>query len=299
MSITLHVYFILLSRRKLFQHSSSLFILCQFKMTESIADLEVLTWMRSDEFRKPRYDRDPRCHRMAILKLQQVLLLWNGHRKNQWGLAIVRTAYGPGSDELFQHALTLIGRIAQVWSDGEAAGVKRQIAQHKKEVCYLDHIPIEVDTRPNEELVRRYVNDVLEDSNQLDGASVATVREYFREWIASKQGTDIAGDMRFSACIMLDAETLAQLANAPSDFPLAGTSTYRSLYWVKLVEVHGRPEEPFRVPIFGGLYHLFQYWFDRNYNRREVTELMHRKNPDFPGVLCWGPAPRKITPLFQ
>lgn len=164
----------------------------------------------------------------------------------------MRTAYGPASDEQFQHALTLIGRIAQVYTDAEAAAVKSTWEwQKKNDPVQLGDIPIEVDLRPGEEIVRRYENDVLEDAAQLEGASVATVREYFNDWIVSKHGTSVASDIRFATCILLDAETLAQLATAPDDFPPPGNTGFKSTYWVKMVEAKPKPEDAFRARVFG------------------------------------------------
>jgi hypothetical protein len=71
-----------------------------------------------------------------------------------------------------------------------------------------------------------------EDKQQLDDVSVATVRRYFNDWIASKNGTSVAGDVRFTTCIMLDTETLLQLAEAPQDLELDSNSSefFRSQY---------------------------------------------------------------------
>lgn len=185
------------------------------------ADLEEFpTWIHSPELRGQRFDGDPQCRRGIFSALDQTLSTRYGHRPRQWGFAIIRTAYGPESDEQFQHALTLIGRIAQVWSDME-------IAESKQRVVYVEennierpgNVSMKVDTRLNIEFTRRYQNDVLQDK-QLDGASVAMVRSYFNDWIASNNGSSVAGDVRFTTCIMLDAETLVQLAEAPQTSPL-------------------------------------------------------------------------------
>ncbi|KAF9766752.1 hypothetical protein IL306_000802 [Fusarium sp. DS 682] len=204
----------------------------------------------------------------------------------------MRTSYSPRSDEQFQHAVTLVGSIAQVWADREIVNVKRQLAMEKEDNFELAHISTDVDTRPNEDFVRRYQNDILEDQ-QLDGASVATARGYFNNWIASKNGCSNAGDMRYMACIMLDAETLAQLSKAPKDLPRSTSEHFRSAYWVKMVEAQSKPrsghEDAFRVLLFGK-FDLVHYWFDRNTSRVLVT---HRKNPNDPKVLYYGPKPQK------
>ncbi|KAM6520300.1 hypothetical protein FSOLCH5_005092 [Fusarium solani] len=264
-------------------------------MAQPAADLEDSpSWVDDDEFCKPRFQGDPRCRRSVMFKLKQILLLDVGHRHKRWGFAIVRTAYGPGSDEQFQHALALIGRIAQVEADSEAAGVKEDIAWKKKNSFQLDHIPVEVDTRPNDEIAHRYKNDILEDETRLDSASVATVREYFNQWVAAKEGTSISGDMRYAACIMLDAETLAQLAKAPRDFPPEGSVGFGSPYWVKMVEAEPKPEDAFLVRVFGE-YGLVQYWFDRNHRRWSAIDMTHTKDPENPGIRCFGLPPSNAT----
>jgi hypothetical protein len=144
------------------------------------ADLqEYIVWIHDPELQTRRFDGDPRCHRGIFPRLEQALSVHGGHRPLQWGFAIIRTAYGPKSDEQFQHALNLIGRIAQAWSDIEIADFKTRLKYAEKR---LGHVPMEVDTRLNDEFTRRYQNDILQDK-QLDGASVATVRQYFNNWI--------------------------------------------------------------------------------------------------------------------
>ncbi|CAJ0554852.1 Ff.00g133650.m01.CDS01 [Fusarium sp. VM40] len=153
---------------------------------------------------------------------------------------------------------------------------------------------MEVDTRLNIEFTRRYQNGILQDK-QLDGASVAMVRSYFNDWIASNNGTSVAGDVRFTTCIMLDAETLVQLSEAPQNLPSDSSEYFGSQYWVKMVEAECGYEEAFRTRIFGR-YDLAEYWFHRNHSRRLVV---HRKNPEYPGVLYYGTAPLELTPHMQ
>ncbi|KAJ4042862.1 hypothetical protein NW763_011682 [Fusarium oxysporum] len=253
-------------------------------------------WVYNPELREPRFDGDPRYNRSVLIRLGDALKVRDGHRPHQWGFAIIRTAYGPESDEQFQHALTLIGRIAQLWSDSEIASVKRGLAYHKENnIERLGDISMEVDTRLNDEFTRRYQNDTLQDKQQLDGASVAAVRRYFNDWIAANNGTSVAGDVRFTTCIMLDAETLAQLAGASQDLGSTSSEYYSSQYWVKMVEAESGYDEAFRALLYGS-YDLSEYWFHRNMSRRLVV---HRKNRENPGVLYYGFAPRELTPHEQ
>ncbi|SPJ77014.1 uncharacterized protein FTOL_06241 [Fusarium torulosum] len=259
------------------------------------ADLqEYPVWIHDPELRTRRFDGDPRCHRDIFPRLEQALSLHDGHRSLQWGFAIIRTAYGPKSDEQFHHALNLIGRIAQAWSDIEIADFKTRLVYAKENnMERLGHVSMEVDTRLNDEFTRRYQNDILQDK-QLDGASVATVRSYFNDWIASNNGSSDAGDIRFTTCIMLDAETLAQLAEAPRNLGSNSSEYFRSQYWV-MIEAESGYEEAIRAFLFGA-YDLVEYWFGRNNSRRLVV---HRKNRENPGVLYYGIAPRELTPYEQ
>lgn len=261
-------------------------------MDQSVDTDDDLAWIYQEDFRRSRFVGDPLVHREIISQLREVLVLRRGHRQKRWGFAIVRTAYGPGSDEQMQYALALIRRTAQVFTDTEAISMKDKLEWKKRtNSVELADIPIEFDTRPNQEMLRRFENDVLEDA-VLEGASVATVREYFANWIATKDGPSDTGDIRFISCIMLDAETLAQLATVPDNFPGTGTG-HRSPYWVKVVEVEPQPEEAFRVCLFGK-FGLAKYWFNRNDSRRSAMELTHNKDPENPGIRYFGYLPTNV-----
>ncbi|KAF5648076.1 hypothetical protein F52700_1291 [Fusarium sp. NRRL 52700] len=215
-------------------------------MAQPVVDEEDYpSWFNDDVFRKARFEGDPRCKRSVIHRLDTTLSLREGHRPKKWGFVIIRTAYGPGSDQKFEHAIEIINNIAQHWAEGEIEGVKSCITRRKETDFLYRDVPVEVDTRPNEEFVRRYENDVVEDPS-LENASVAAVREYFKTWIASKGGRSNVGNTRYVACIMLDSETLSQLATAPKGFP-HGCDVYSSSYWVKMVDVEPDPDEAVHV----------------------------------------------------
>ncbi|KAK7414978.1 hypothetical protein QQX98_006211 [Neonectria punicea] len=231
------------------------------RLTADVSDEP--SWIHDDDFNRPRFFRDLRCNRELVAQLRQVLVLNYGHRPKRWGFAIVRTVYGSGSDEQFQLALALIDRIARVYAEDEAAAFKSNLERKKKNnPIEPADIPIEVDLRPNEEMVRRYENDVLEDAAQLEDASVAT--------------------------------TLAQLATVPDDFPPSGNTGYKSPYWVKMVEAKSEPEDAFRTRVFGKN-DLVDYWFARNYNRRAAVELIQNQDPENPGAWYFGTPPPVVT----
>lgn len=244
------------------------------------------SWIYDDVFRIARFEGDPRCKRSVIHRLDTTLTLTHGHKPKKWGFAIIRTAYGPGSDQKFEHALEIINNIAQHWVEDEVEGLKFRITQGKETDFRYKDVSVEVDTRPNEEFVRHYENDVVEDQS-LENASFVAVREYFKTWIASKGGRSDVGNTRYVACIMLDAETLSQLATAPKGFP-HGCDVYSSSYWVKMVDVEASPDEAIHVRVRGAD-DLMRYWFTRNMIRSHV--LTHRKDREYPGVLYFGDPP--------
>lgn len=132
----------------------------------------------------------------------------------------------------------------------------------------LADISLKPDTRPNEKLERRFINDVFQDAVQLKDADVPTVRKYFNNWLASRNGDWNGGNIRFASCILLDTATLLHLQSAWSPYPDNIVSANRLPYWVKMVEAEPQPVDAFRVKVFGE-WGLAEYWFERNYRRRD------------------------------
>ncbi|KAI1052965.1 hypothetical protein LB506_009942 [Fusarium annulatum] len=108
-------------------------------MTLSLIDLDDPQWIHVPELRTPRFDGDPRCHRDIFPYLEQVFSLGSSHKSYQWGFVIIRTAYGPQSDEQSQHVLTLIGRIAQAWPDHEISSSRlmQGYAKEKRQSSFV------------------------------------------------------------------------------------------------------------------------------------------------------------------
>ncbi|KAM0296223.1 hypothetical protein ACHAPM_010483 [Fusarium culmorum] len=125
------------------------------------------SWIGDPEFHEPRYPGDPRCRRSVMAELEAILSLRYGHRPFRWGFSIVRTAYGPGSNEQFQKVIAILRRVVQVRTANEAKGVKKNIV-YDKESAILDQISDDVDMRPNEEFLRQFENDILADKEVLE-----------------------------------------------------------------------------------------------------------------------------------
>lgn len=242
------------------------------------------------EFKQPRFLRDPELTRQATAELQQVLSLRKCYHKPQrWGFAIIRTAYGPQFDDQFAHALRVINGIGQAYCEADVRTVKHTLKWHIINDPNLANIPVEVDRRPNDELERRFQNDVLQDASLLDNADVSTVRDYFINWITSKKGTWARGNVRFASCILLDAETLAQLQGVPEDYlsnPVEGSV---SSCWVKMVEAEPKPVEAFRVRVFRQ-FGLANYWLSRNNSRDDVIKLINESDDNDPSIRYYGEA---------
>lgn len=49
------------------------------------------------------------------------------------------------------------------------------------------------DPRPNQEIVERYENVILEDKARYDGAGMDLIRECFKEWVKERGGVGWAG----------------------------------------------------------------------------------------------------------
>ncbi|KAH7027356.1 uncharacterized protein B0I36DRAFT_350898 [Microdochium trichocladiopsis] len=118
---------------------------------------------------------------------------------------------------------------------------KKRLEELPKEDWELDlaSIPDHCDPRPGQELKALFQNDILEDKENLDGATPAQVREYFNRWRLSL-GEDeytLRRLPRYCTCIMLDDETMDQLDTLPDDIgSLDRLSVSKLPHWVKMIE---------------------------------------------------------------
>ncbi|KAF5683454.1 hypothetical protein FCIRC_4397 [Fusarium circinatum] len=102
-------------------------------MAQPVVDEEDYpSWINGDVFRKAHFQGDPRYNRSVIRRLDTTLSLLDGHKPKKWGFLIIRTAYGPGSDQKFKHALEITNNIAQHWAEREVESVKRWITRGKE-----------------------------------------------------------------------------------------------------------------------------------------------------------------------
>lgn len=181
----------------------------------------------------PEFKRQPRSYLDAIMHVS------GGHRRPYtWGFTIYRTVYTPESDAMFPKVLDRIREYVEriVYAD-----IKMW---RKKHPC---EDPL--DPTPNDELMKRYQNDVIEDP-ALDGADMDLIGSQFDKWVTDHMDTERRGqcNTRFQACLVIDEQVLEDISRIPDDpFNYEKTKWYRC---VKVVSTRDRPTE------VGG-----RYWF--------------------------------------
>ncbi|KAH7027780.1 uncharacterized protein B0I36DRAFT_143370 [Microdochium trichocladiopsis] len=245
-------------------------------------------------FREPRFECDPEPVRP--LRSRLIGLICKGrskaHKPGLWGFCIVRTCYD--NDDQFQHALAVIDAAVAYSSAEEARCTERTISEIKtkrwpefqKRDWELDRatIPDHCDPRPNQELLARYSNDILQDREHLAGADDAKVREYFDTWVLSRgEPRNRLAFPRYDACFVLDADTLRRLATVdtanieavvrpslskpPPCWLKVMERQIQELYYPMHIPQHDEPKRPlpstWRLGLFDGAYDLVDYWWTR------------------------------------
>ncbi|KFX92936.1 hypothetical protein V490_05083 [Pseudogymnoascus sp. VKM F-3557] len=189
----------------------------------------------------PRFKREwtrPICRKLRSLHQQT------------WGFTIFRTVCTPQSDVQFPLFLAKLD-----------AYVKDSIDYELR----LDHLSgpstePPFDSGPNEEMKRRYVNDVIEDPS-LDGASIDEVRDAFTKWLKDN-GVDLEMHQlyaRHRVCIMVDEAVLNSVAVGPED---PDQSYELESVWVKVVEYLAPGEQEWQGWLKVGLNALYYFWFN-------------------------------------
>jgi hypothetical protein len=153
---------------------------------------------------------------------------------------------------------------------------------------------VAADPLPSEEFyVNRFVNEVVQDKEQLENAAVADVCAYFRRWALARWDMEeryfSAAGPRLKTAILFDEETVAQLQGVAA-YGFAEEDDVRKVgseFWVKMVEAESKERggpnmnqgvtDCFRVR----LKHLVLYWFDRD--RSEPADMVWEVDERFPG----------------
>lgn len=213
----------------------------------------------------PRFRGDPEYNRTLRRWVDNVYALNHlSHRPETWGFAIIRTSYD--NERLFTRAVDLIDHSVRSFSGIEQRTVVKRmediLAYWPERIQGMD-LSFVSDEEPTTEFLRRYENDIIEDRENLEDASIATVRAYFRAWVSERKREPYCGNIRFFSCIVLDTETLSQLSLVPEAFDGgSGTQAGEPQYWVKMVDLDNElTPDSFRVRLYWSDWTLVDYWF--------------------------------------
>jgi hypothetical protein len=188
-----------------------------------------------------------------------------------WGFTIFRTVYTPESDAQFQ---SFLGKLNSY--------VKDYVFRDLNSPPQSSGPPY--DPAPNEEIMRRFVNEIVEDP-KLDGANEDQVRDAFAQWLRDH---DVDLEMhalitRHRVCIMVDEGVLNSVAAAPED----PSQPYElKSVWVKVVEYCDPTEEEWQAWFKAGLGALYCLWF--NHLAGEKAEYMYDDAVEFGGHVYLG-----------
>ncbi|RFU27622.1 hypothetical protein B7463_g8705, partial [Scytalidium lignicola] len=164
-----------------------------------------------------------------------------------WGFTIFRTAYTPESDTQFPLFLAKLDLYVKYSIDTDL----------NPDFPGSDS---SFDPAPNEEMMRRFKNDVVED-HTLNGASVDEVRDAFAKWLRGKEVnleiTYIYAPYR--VCIMADEAVLNSVTARLEDL---SQNTELDTVWVKMVEYSASGEEKWQGWLKVGLSALYYFWFN-------------------------------------
>jgi hypothetical protein len=177
---------------------------------------------------------------------------WGG-----WGYAVLRTVYTPESDVLFPLAMERLKAVVRWWVHYYRFPMFGPACEQRKVL----------DTRWNDEVADRFWLDVVEDKEGLEGfdsdgvvgvgesgdetreretderaqelARFEGLAEYFRQWCEGVDTQSCTGDVRdkdprFTSCLVVDAESLAALAQMDEELPpLRCPATREEKAWIR------------------------------------------------------------------
>jgi hypothetical protein len=133
-----------------------------------------------------------------------------------WGFTIFRTVYTPDSNEAVTEALERLAVYAKYFVT-KGAQLHPRVRRGEGQF----------NTRPNEELISRYYNELVQDEESLADASESEVGERFDAWITQHRRPVTARstetNTRFLFCLMLDEESIDNILALPQD-PYAPTN---------------------------------------------------------------------------
>ncbi|KAK8109607.1 hypothetical protein PG999_007744 [Apiospora kogelbergensis] len=217
------------------------------------------------------------------------------YRSRTWGYTIIRTVYGDGWDAKVQIALSAIQRTVHAISEHDIARRNEAIEKFVEWGRWPENMAETADRRIEDEFERRLVNDVLEDRDLLDDATVDQARAYFLRWAQERfdifhppptEQSQTPANFRFRdcepcsprlfACILFDAETVEHLQGVPEPAEL-----YPQLrqFWVKMVEAQPVPRQSSYYTNDGSMCDVYRvrlanlvgFWADTSDGNPETT----------------------------
>jgi hypothetical protein len=133
-----------------------------------------------------------------------------GYAHGSWGYTVLRTVYTPESDTLFPAAIERLKKYVHFWCHYGRFPSYGEYAESRA-IAFAE---------PNDEISRRFYLDVIEDEGlaDLDGDGLG---DYFRQWVAGvlNSGPKQDWNPRFCSYLVIDAESLASLAQIPDEPP--------------------------------------------------------------------------------
>ncbi|KAK8109002.1 hypothetical protein PG984_014803 [Apiospora sp. TS-2023a] len=208
------------------------------------------------------------------------------YRARTWGYTVIRTAYD--DDAKFQIALTAIRRAVQAPYEREIARIEEELRPYIENNLWSAYQLTKADRRAEDEVDRRFVNDVLEDRAVLADVTVGQVSDYFRLWALARWKT-----RRLKSCILLDAVTIEQLQAAGGAVGTASAELYPRLqeFWVTMVEAEPQLRmDPTDVGDDGGarwcdcyrlrLSDIQDFWFETGAGDEDVAQKTREPDPE-------------------
>lgn len=181
------------------------------------AELQAATQRLILEIRIEKHDE----HRDSYLRCKALCL--KGARDDYtWGYRIFRTSYSqPNSDAEFQKAIDVLQEYIrhECYED---------YYQELEEEAWRDDTGEDTaDGGPNQQLWKRLKNDIVQDREQLEGASSAGIRALSQDWVHSRDTkTFMSPRYRFSIIIDDEAVQTSLQHPKPAVLPLPATLMY-------------------------------------------------------------------------
>lgn len=142
------------------------------------------------------------------------------------------------------------------------------------------------DPRPGDELYKRFVLDIVEDREGLEGVAGRDVCAYFKRWALEKWGREewlfSAASPRLKTAMLLDEETVAHLQGLAEALEDRGKMTLYEVgnkFWVKMVEAD--PEERYGPKMNMGWVDVYRLRLGR------ITGFYWDRDMKAPAYLPW------------